>query len=102
MKAGSLYAGLRAGAVRVDRQNEIYRNWLYDSVRLSTQEHEYQHENGTWRVHIINHAYGRVGLQVDTSEAVLYVVDKGLTCPAEGYMLALLADLAALVVERLG
>jgi hypothetical protein len=52
-------------------------------------------------VQVLNHAYGRTGLKVDTGEKIYYLVDSIYTCPAEGYMAVLLADLGNLIQDRL-
>lgn len=78
----------------------VYAGWLNDSVRLSQTAHDYAHAGQTWRVQVVNHAYGRVGLVVRRPQATDYVQDGVYTCPAEGYMAALLAEIAALVLAR--
>jgi hypothetical protein len=73
----------------------VYREWLYGSVRLGATEAPYPHQRETWQVRVIHHAYGRVGLQITRPDAVHYVADRALACPAEGYMLGLLRAVAA-------
>lgn len=73
----------------------IYRSWLDDTVRLSSTVHRYEHRGEAWQVQIINHAYGRMGLLVQRGDELDYVYDSALACPAEGYMMRLLADVAA-------
>jgi hypothetical protein len=41
-------------------------------------------------VRIIQCAYGRIGLVVDTEEQTYYIRDSALACPAEGFMAGLL------------
>lgn len=74
----------------------IYGAWLDQTARVSQTVHAY----AAWRVQIVTHAYGRAGMiidtgnSVDTGDAMHYVADSALGCPAEGYMASLLADVA--------
>ncbi|MEL7234615.1 MAG: hypothetical protein AAGK74_08965, partial [Chloroflexota bacterium] len=68
--------------------------WLNDSVTVSGNYYDYQHHEATWTIRVVLHAYGRVGLVVQMPTACYYVVDKQLTCPAEGYMAGLLEAVA--------
>lgn len=69
----------------------VYQGWLNDSARVSTTVHAYLHQAATWQVQVVNHAYGRVGLLIRTTDKTHYVRDGTLACPAEGYMTRLLA-----------
>jgi len=71
----------------------IYAGWLNDSVRVSSQIHDYKHEDETWKIQVINHVYGRVGLRVESGESVTYIADGIYLCPAEGFMYKLLKNL---------
>lgn len=73
----------------------IYGRWLNESTRISATDHMYPHESGDFIVRIINTVYGRAGLMVQTRDAAYYVRDGSLACPAEGFMGALLGDVAA-------
>lgn len=77
----------------------IYRTWLTDTIRLSTRRHTYFHEDKQFEIRVVNHAYGRVGLEVRDGEVVYYVVDKELACPAESYMENLCREVANIIVE---
>jgi hypothetical protein len=96
-----LYAMLRA---RNSRQSlpafpQIYGEWLDSTTRVSQAIHPYTHQGQAWQVQIVTHAYGRAGLIVQAdSSGVFYVQDAALGCPAEGFMAALLAEVAARVV----
>jgi hypothetical protein len=79
----------------------VYQQWLDDSVRVSTQVHTMPHAAQTWQIRIINYAYGRVGLCVDIDATCYYVQDAVYACPAEGYMLALLREIATRTQQRL-
>jgi hypothetical protein len=81
----AVYALLRGASPSFEA---VYGEWLGGSARVSQTVHAY----GEWRIQIVTHAYGRVGLIVDTGEMVHYVADSSLGCPAEGYMAALLAE----------
>ncbi|MGB1286874.1 MAG: hypothetical protein ACPG7F_10105 [Aggregatilineales bacterium] len=76
----------------------IYQHWLNNSIRISATIHDYQHEDTVWQVQIINHAYGRMGLQIKTETEVIYVADGVYVCPAQGYMHGLLRDLAKKII----
>lgn len=73
----------------------VYANWLQDSVRVSGSEAVYHEGGRDWRVRIVSHVYGRVGLIVETGAEVHHVYDSLLACPAEGFMQALLSDVCA-------
>lgn len=73
----------------------VYREWLYGTVRVTQTAHPYEHQAKTWHVQLITHAYGRVGMMVKRGDATDYVYDNRLACPAEGYMVTLLQDVAA-------
>jgi hypothetical protein len=73
----------------------VYREWLYGTVSLGGVRYPYLHNDATWTVRTVHHAYGRVGLEVDMGEQTVYVVDKALACPAEGFMVGLLRAVVA-------
>jgi hypothetical protein len=79
----------------------LYHDWLSNSVRISSSVHEYEHRGQRWHVQVVHHVYGRVGLKIDTGTDKHFVQDSWLACPAEGYMLTLLEEIAARVIERL-
>jgi len=72
----------------------IYGDWLDQTARVSQTIHRY----GDWQVQIVTHAYGRAGLIVQMEAETIYVQDAALGCPAEGYMAALLAEVAARIL----
>jgi hypothetical protein len=78
----------------------IYYQWLSDTARISQNSHDYEHDGAVWQVQMVNHAYGRVGLRVDTGDKIYYLADSIYACPAEGYMTVLMADLGALIQGR--
>lgn len=71
----------------------IYLGWINDSVRVSSQVHELDHAGTTWQIQVINHIYGRAGLQVNINGQIVYVADGTYMCPAEGFMYTLLKDI---------
>ncbi len=83
------------------RFEAIYGEWLHDTLQV-TPAHEYAHAGAVWQVHIIHHAYGRVGLFIEAPHADYYVADGGLACPAQGFMHGLLAALCARFAAALG
>lgn len=72
----------------------VYGDWLNNSVRISTQVHQYKYQSEIWEIQIINHVYGRVGLQVTIGDKVIYLMDSVYVCPAEGFMVNLLKDIS--------
>lgn len=77
----------------------IYHDWLQNSLRISQTKHAYQHDK-TWHIQIVNHAYGRMGLQVEMQAEQFYVLDGIYACPAQGYMQALLSDMGQKIAEN--
>jgi hypothetical protein len=73
----------------------VYDGWLAGSIRVSTREHAYPHGGRVWTIRVLNSAYGRAGLRVETGQQTVAVRETSLACPAEGYMAALLAEIAA-------
>ena len=70
----------------------IYYRWLNDSVRISSQIHEYLHNGKIWKIRIINHVYGRAGLHIQMDAVDVFVSDGVYLCPAAGFMYTLLKD----------
>jgi hypothetical protein len=95
-----LYAMLRARAAGMPMPDfrQVYADWLNSSIKLYGERYDYAHEGQTWRVTLLVHAYGRAGLIVETGDTTHYVYDPALACPAEGYMAALLAEVAARIL----
>jgi hypothetical protein len=79
----------------------VYQTWLNDSARLSQRAHPYTHRGEQWTIHILNDAYGRIGLRVELPGRVVYVQDSGLACPAAGFMYRLLQTCAARIQAHL-
>jgi hypothetical protein len=97
-----LYALLRARAENrpIPTFIQVYAEWLNSTIRVSQAVYIYEHEDEKWRVQIVNHAYGRIGICVQTGSMIHYVHDGVYGCPAEGYMVALLTDVAAVIVRN--
>lgn len=71
-----------------------YQSWLNGTVRLSATAYPYTHLGQTYTAHVINTAYGRVGLRLTTpSGDIHYLADPGLACPAAAYMHHLITTL---------
>lgn len=79
----------------------IYYVWLNDSVRISSQIHEYAHQDKLWKIQVINHVYGRIGLQIHIGTSDSFVYDGVYACPAEGFMFTLLKDTANKIWQAL-
>jgi hypothetical protein len=75
----------------------IYRDWLNDSLQGLLPGFYYTHKGQNWYIRILRHAYGRIGMMIQTKNETHYVWDSELACPAEGFMYSLLRD----VIERL-
>lgn len=97
-----IYAIMRARGAELPPFEAIYGDWLDQTARVSQTIHAY----GDWQVQIVTHAYGRAGMIaslhpegiVRAEAETFYVQDSALGCPAEGYMAALLAEVAARIV----
>ncbi|MEO8611999.1 MAG: hypothetical protein ABI690_29145 [Chloroflexota bacterium] len=73
----------------------VYNQWLDNSLKVFTQIYPYARADENWQVQIFAHAYGRAGLVIHRSQVTYYVYDPALGCPAEGFMAALLGEIAA-------
>ncbi len=95
------YAVVRAEVEQTPRPTfqAVYAQWYADSVRISSQQHTYVHGAALWQVQIINAAYGRIGLVVQTDQTRHYVQDASYTCPAEGFMSRLLSAIVVKLTE---
>lgn len=80
--------------------SRLYAEWLYGTVGVGGTIYDYVHHGQTWRVRVITHAYGRVGLMIETPSAVYYVADKGLACPAESFMQSMLQAVAQHMMDN--
>lgn len=89
-----IYAIIRARGADVPPFEAIYGAWLDQTARVSQTVHAYR----DWQVQIVTHAYGRAGLIVRAGAETFYVQDAALSCPAEGFMAALLAEVAERIV----
>lgn len=78
----------------------IYAQWLADSVRIATHIFYYDHKGQSWQIQVVNHAYGRVGLKINTGLSVQYVLDTVHACPAEGYMFRLMQAITAQLAKH--
>ncbi len=85
-------AHAKAAATALPPFPAVYANWLNTTVRISANVYHYQHEGKVWQVQVINNAYGRIGVMASCGEAIYYLYDPTLACPAEGFMYRLLAD----------
>jgi hypothetical protein len=87
-----LYAFMQARVEKNSRPSisRIYQEWLEGSVRISQTRYHYDHQGETWHIQIINNAYGRAGLVIETASQTFHVRDVSLACPAEGFMEQLL------------
>jgi hypothetical protein len=79
--------------------DQIYGDWLHSTLRLTATAYPYEHRGEKWSVRVISHAYGRIGLRIDTGDARHYVLDNDLACPAERFMERLLRKIAEQVMD---
>jgi len=74
---------------------DVYSDWLNRTTQLSQQAFDYPHQGKNWEIRLIKHAYGVMGLAVDTGENIFYIRDAERQCPAEGFMFNLLKEVTA-------
>jgi hypothetical protein len=75
-----------------------YGAWINDSVELLFADYVYTHAGANWRIQLVSHVYGRIGFIVDSGDAIHYVYDPRLACPAEGFMTNLLRDITTRIL----
>jgi hypothetical protein len=71
---------------------DIYTQWLSHSIRCIQSPFSYRHYGQMWKIHVVAHAFGRVGMIIHMNNETHYVWDAMLSCPAEGFMYSLLRD----------
>lgn len=76
----------------------VYGDWLNSTTRVSQTVYPYTHHEHEWHIRIVTHAYGRAGMIITTPAGSYYVHDATIGCPAEGFMAALLKDVAERIV----
>jgi hypothetical protein len=76
----------------------VYGEWLNSTARISQTVYPYSHHQQEWRIRIVTHAYGRAGMIITTPAPIHYVHDATIGCPAEGFMAALLKDVAECMI----
>jgi hypothetical protein len=87
---------------RLPSADAVYQRWLNTTVMVLPEVYPYIHQGHSWRIRVVQYAYGRVGLIVVTDAgAVFYVHDNELSCPAEHFMGTLLRDVAARIIEAM-
>lgn len=80
--------------------SQVYGDWLGESIRIAAREIAYAHSGDIWQIRVVNHVYGRIGLQVRMASGVQYVADHTHACPAEAFMARLLQRIALQLAER--
>lgn len=78
----------------------VYADWLNSHARVFAHEYPYLLDGQACRVQVVAHAYGRVGLLLHTIQNVYALYDPALACPAEGFMAALLNEVAGRMVRQ--
>ncbi len=96
------YAMVRARAAMQPAPDfrDVYTDWLNGTSKIFAEAYSYQHEGRRWTVHIVAHAYGRIGLLIQAGDDLYAVYDPALACPAEGFMTVLLAEVAAKMASQ--
>jgi hypothetical protein len=74
---------------------EVYSDWLNRTTQLSQRVFDYAHQGKNWEIRLIKHAYGVMGLAIDTGENIYYIRDAERQCPAEGFMFNLIKEVTA-------
>lgn len=96
------YAWMRSVATRTQVDfAAVYQTWLDGTTRIASASYLYPIGATTWQIRVLNTAYGRIGLEIQMDQAIYYVRDTAYGCPAEGFMAALLAGVAARVQASL-
>lgn len=92
-----IYAKIQASAQQkpVASFEEIYDTWLQSTVRISQNAYPYN----DWRVKMVNHAYGRIGLMIQAGDETYYVLENSLACPAERFMHDLLREISTFILS---
>lgn len=92
-----VYVLIHAASTRMPPKpfDQIYRDWLHESIRVASQIHDYQIDGEVWQVQVVSYVYGRIGLQIRRGDVVEYVYDHSLACPAERFMESLMTAVAA-------
>jgi hypothetical protein len=73
----------------------VYTDWLNSTMKVFAQSYAFTLGEHNCQVQIVAHAYGRIGLLIQTLNTIYAVYDPALACPAEGFMTALLTEVAA-------
>ncbi len=73
----------------------VYAEWLNSTLKVFTQVYPFTLHEQVCQVQIVAHAYGRMGLLIHMGNLTHAVYDPALACPAEGFMTALLSEVAA-------
>lgn len=96
-----IYAMIRAMAAHepLPRFEDVYQGWLDASVKISSTVHHYTHAGEIWPIQIVNNAYGRCGMIIWTDQATHYVYDNVVACPAEGFMIIVLKEVSAQILQ---
>jgi hypothetical protein len=95
-----IYTIIRARAEQASPPDfrQVYDEWLSESVQIGSTVHSYIHNGDVWAVQIVHTAYGRIGLIVWMDNQTHYVLDNQFGCPAEGFMLSLLSEVATRII----
>lgn len=95
------YALIQAKAVHqpAPEYRQVYGDWLGESMRIASREIAYAHDGDIWQIRVVNHVYGRIGLQVRMASGIHYVADHTHACPAEAFMARLLRMIARQLAE---
>lgn len=88
----------RSAGTLVPEFRSIYSEWLNSTIRLFTSVYIYDHAGANWEIQLVAHAYGRMGLLIHMPDAQVAVYDPALACPAEGFMTALLGEVASRII----
>jgi hypothetical protein len=68
----------------------VYAEWINRTTQVIQRTFLYSYQGKSWVIRLVMHAYGRIGLVVNTGDQTFCVYDGKLACPAEGFMFMLL------------
>jgi hypothetical protein len=82
---------------------DVYIQWLNQSIRCIQPHFFYQHWEQLWKIYVVAHAFGRIGMIIHMDNENHYVWDAALSCRAEGFMYTVLRDVIGklcLLIEK--
>lgn len=72
---------------------DVFYHWLARTILVSQKIYLYPYKQDVWRIQIVKHHFGRIGLVVCNLVQQQAVYDRQLACPAEEFMVSLLDEI---------